>query len=108
MQKNEGNYCSIRKHLISYRATIEDIIKDCQMIPDARPTLENYELLNRDEFYLWNMKVYNKTTVFLDYNRYSSLQDLANGFFFNKIFNFSSPGTATKGYSTYKCTRQNT
>ena len=102
LQKNQVHFTEI---CTSYRAAIEDIINDCELIPDARPTLENYELLHRDEFYLWNMKVYNKTTVHLDYDRYSNLQDLANGIFFNKIFNLNSEGTSPKGYFTYTCIR---
>ena len=72
------------------RANIQDIIKDCTMVPDVTPTVDKeYQWLQREDFSLWNVKIYNQTHTYLDYKRYTNVQDLANGNLFFKIFDFN-------------------
>ena len=60
------------------------------MVPDATPTVDKeYQWLKREDFSLWNIKVYNQTHTYLDYKRYTNVQDLANGNLFFKIFDFN-------------------
>ena len=65
-------------------------VKDCQDIPDAF-------LLNADDltledtlitqWYQWNIKIYDNSTMYLDENRISDVNDLINGYFFTtKLF----------------------
>ena len=59
------------------------------MAPDATPTVDQeYIWLKREDFSLWNIKLYNQTHTHLDYKRYTSVQDLANGNLFFKIFGY--------------------
>ena len=79
---------------LCFRANIQDIIKDCTMVPDATPTVDKkFIWLKREDFRLWNIKVYNQTHTHLDYKRYTSVQDLANGNLFSKIFDFNAKDT---------------
>ena len=72
------------------RANIQEIIKDCTLVPDTTPTVDKeYRWLKREDFSLWNIKVYNQTHTHLDYKRYTSVQDLANGNLFSKIFDLN-------------------
>ena len=60
------------------------------MVPDATPTIDKEVIwLKREDFSLWNIKVYNQTHTHLDYKRYTSVQDLANGNLFSKMFDFN-------------------
>ena len=60
------------------------------MVPDATPTVDKeFIWLKREDFSLWNIKVYNQTHTHLDYKRYTSVQDLANGNLLSKIFDFN-------------------
>ena len=60
------------------------------MVPDATPTIDKeYQWLRREDFSLWNIKIYNQTHTYLDYKRYTNVQDLANGNLFYKIFDFN-------------------
>merc|ERR1719162_173633 len=78
---NEGNELFIEEF---------PFVKDCQDIPDAF-------LLNADDltledtlitqWYQWNIKIYDNSTVYLDENRISDVNDLINGYFFTtKLF----------------------
>ena len=59
------------------------------MVPDAIPIVDKeYQWLQREDFSLWNIKVYNQTHTYLDYKRYTNVQDLASGNLFFKIFDF--------------------
>ena len=60
------------------------------MVPDATPTVdEEFIWLKREDFSLWNIKVYNQTHTHFEYKRYTSVQDLANGNLFFKMFDFN-------------------
>ena len=65
-------------------------VKDCQDIPDAF-------LLNADDltledtlitqWYQWNIKIYDNSSMYLDENRISDVNDLINGYFLTtKLF----------------------
>ena len=59
------------------------------MVPDAIPIVDKeYQWLQREDFSLWNIKIYNQTHTYLDYKRYTNVQDLASGNLFFKIFDF--------------------
>ena len=90
----------IKKASISLKITFNEenelfieefpFVKDCQDIPDAF-------LLNADDltledtlitqWYQWNIKIYDNSTMYLDENRISDVNDLINGYFFTtKLF----------------------
>merc|ERR1719362_351878 len=65
-------------------------VKDCQDIPDAF-LLNADDLMLEDtlitQWYQWNIKIYDNSTVYLDENRISDVNDLINGYFFTtKLF----------------------
>ena len=83
-------FCLFLVLVSTTRANIQEIIKDCTMVPDATPTVDKeYQWLKREDFSQWNIKIYNQTHTYLDYKRYTNVQDLANGYLFFKIFDFN-------------------
>ena len=52
-------FCLFLVLVSTTRANIQEIIKDCTMVPDVTPTVDKaHQWLKREDYSLWNFKIY--------------------------------------------------